>query len=332
MTRLHALALTLGTSLLTAAAGCGGDDAASVDAGDETPCGRLVIPGGDGTNPGFIKPRLDGDDEDTRPGDGECILVQAWSESGDVFTEQTPDLSCLNTASTDTPTTVEVTLTSRVADFQSGDDVPDATVTVFDGVDINGTPVETATSGAGGAITFTIPAGRERFGFKRVADDYLDTLLLNQYLQPTNPTQSISVIQQVSNGTAAALPGLVGITRTPGKGILAGTIRDCAGNELSGVIATVSTTSGTVSHVGGTRTYYFSQSGLPVRNTVEIATTENGLFAALEIDPTATAYVQMWGVLSQADLEAGTVTLIGELEVPVVGDVVITGSYEPLRN
>src|SRR5215467_11287764 len=45
------------------------------------------------------------------------------------------DLSCLNTASTDMPTAADVTLNTKVTDFQSGNIVPNATVTTFDNVD-----------------------------------------------------------------------------------------------------------------------------------------------------------------------------------------------------
>ncbi len=324
MKRIATAALTLSCSLLAAACGGGGDDDTTADDTDNTgtPCGDLVIPGGDG-NPGFAKPLDDA---------GECIFVKAWSDGDPVAA---PDLSCLNTPSDDAPTTLDVTLTTKVVDFQDNSEVLDgATVTAFNGIEISdGDEFDSQVSAGNGDLTFTVPTGTTRFGFKMKRSGWFDTLLLNQYVDPGTAAQSIGVIQAVSVATGTALPGLVGISRTPGKGILAGTIRDCAGNELSGVIATVSSTPGTVTHVGGTRTYYFSNStGLPVRNTVLNATSENGLFAGLEIDPTATAYVQMWGILSQADLDAGTLTLIGELEVPVVGDVVITGSYEPLRN
>jgi hypothetical protein len=323
MKRFSSAAVTLSCSLLATtfalgACGGGGD-------GDETtdntgsPCDEFVIPGGD-SNPGFAKPV---DDE------GNCILVEAWDDGEPAAI----DLSCLGTPSDDQASSVEITLDTTVTDFQTGETLAGATVTVFNDIMIDdGDEFATGESGTDGELTVTIPAGTTRFGFKMVREDWFDTLLLNQYLDPDTAAQTIGEIQAVSVGTGTALPGLVGVTRTPGKGILAGTIRDCAGNELSGVIATVSQTPAEVEHVGGTRTYYFGvDSGLPVRNTVLNATSSNGLFAALEIDPTSSAFVQMWGILSEADLEAGTLTLIGELEVPVVGDVVITGSYEPLR-
>jgi hypothetical protein len=50
---------------------------------------------------------------------------------------------------------------------------------------------------------------------------------------------------------------------------------------------------------------------------------------ALPTSPTA--YVQVWGYKTQADVDSDTKTLIAELQTNVVADTVITGSYEPLR-
>ncbi len=52
---------------------------------------------------------------------------------------------------------------------------------------------------------------------------------------------------------------------------------------------------------------------------------------AIEMQPAATAYVQVWGYKTQADVDSDNLTLISELKTSVIGDTVITGSYEPLR-
>jgi hypothetical protein len=51
----------------------------------------------------------------------------------------------------------------------------------------------------------------------------------------------------------------------------------------------------------------------------------------LELPPAPTAYVQMWGYLTQADVDDGNETLLSELAVPVIADNMITGSYELQR-
>ncbi|MBP6629058.1 MAG: hypothetical protein KBG28_26460 [Kofleriaceae bacterium] len=263
-------------------------------------------------------------------------VLKAYRETGDqVFEERPLNTSCLGTPTADMASTVEITLNTKVTDFQEEDGVPGATVGVFDGFDyMNPVATGTASSAAGmeGDISLVIPAGRRRFGFRMQAEDWFDTLLLFQYLDPAMATQtSPATISPVSQTTGLALPALVGVTRSPGTGILAGAIRDCDKNEIAGFTATVSSVSGQKMPIAGARTFYFGPNGLPARNNVEPIGSENGLFAVLELPPTPTAFIQTWGYLNQADADAGRETLLSELQVPVVADLVITGSYELQR-
>jgi hypothetical protein len=164
----------------------------------------------------------------------------------------------------------------------------------------------------------------------------LDTLLLNQKVDPDVPMQTEGSIRTVSKSTAQTLPALIGISRTPGTGVLAGAIRDCQDREISNFIATVQLNKTAnvdeIQHAPGADTYYFSSSvGLPVRHTQKPMGSEDGLFMIVELAPTPLAYVTIWGYLNDADLAADNLTLIGELETQVIADTVITGSYEPIR-
>jgi hypothetical protein len=260
-----------------------------------------------------------------------------WSEIGPA------DLSCLGTASSDQPTSVSVTLNTVVNDFQSGNLVPTATVTVFDGVN-QGSPFTMGTTDSNGDVTLTIPAGHTRFGFEMTTTDgqVMPTLLLNQYLDPNTAVQPPDTdcstppcymkIQSVSTATAATLPALIGETRTPMTGVLAGALRDCQHHEISNFIATVSTAEGMAKPLTGAETYYFSAGvDLPVHHSQQDASSPDGLFMVIQLPATATAYVQMWGYPTDADVTADNLKLISELQVPVLADTVITGSYEPLR-
>ena len=160
----------------------------------------------------------------------------------------------------------------------------------------------------------------------------LDTLLLNQTVDPGMAAQTLGEINSVSKSTAQTLPALIGLSRTPGTGVLAGAVRDCMDHEISNFIATVSSTQGVVNHVAGADTYYFSSSvGLPVKHQQKSASSENGLFMVIELQAAPTAFVQVWGYLNDADLAADKLTLIAELQTQVINDTVITGSYSPLR-
>ena len=247
------------------------------------------------------------------------------------------DLSCLNTPTSDKATTVAVTLTSIVKDFQTGNPTAGAHVIAFDGID-SSTPWDTETSDADGNITFAVPAGRVRFGFEMTdpspSPQFLPTFLVNQYLNPdpSMTAQTLEKIQTVSTSTADTLPALINQQRIAGTGVLAGALRDCQHHEIANFIATVSSTSGTVTPLAGAETYYFSASvNLPVRHMQQESSSSDGLFMAIQLPPTPTAYVQMWGFPSDADLASGQLKLISELKVPVLGDSVVTGSFEALR-
>ncbi|MDX2093514.1 MAG: hypothetical protein SFX73_37060 [Kofleriaceae bacterium] len=253
-----------------------------------------------------------------------------WMELGPA------NLACLNTPSDDVATANEIVVNTVVTDFQSGNLVPGMKVTAFANQDIDSPFGAEVTSDAStAAVAITIPAGTKRFGYKMVNPEVaLDTLLLNQSLDnPTMTPQEVGDIQSVSTQTAATLPALIGVSRTAGTGILAGAVRDCDGNEISNFIATVSSTPNTVTHLEGVDTYYFSPSvGLPVRHSQQKASSKDGLFMAIEMQPTPTAYIQVWGYLNDADVTSDNLTLIAQLQTKVIADVVITGSYEPLRS
>jgi hypothetical protein len=242
------------------------------------------------------------------------------------------DLTCLGTASTDMPTAVAVTFNTLVKDFQSGNAQPSETVIAFDGTNFSA-PFDTKMSDANGNISFTIPAGHTRVGFKMTGDSVMPTFLLNQLFDPNMATQtSPNKIQSVSNATAQTLPALIGETRTAGTGVLAGALRDCQKHEMSNFVATVSSVSHTSTPLAGAEAYYFSAGvDLPVHHSQQDASSADGLFMVIQLPATPTAFVQMWGFKSDGDVASGNLTQIAELQVPVLADTVITGSYEPLR-
>jgi hypothetical protein len=309
----HYLAASVTTLALVA---CGGDDGnnGNVDAADML------------ENPGFPVP--------TAP-------TKANMESGGVWTETGPaDWSCLNTPTTDEASTQAIALSGKIEDFQTGNGVGAASITAFPGIELTsnlGTATSDNAAQTRGDYTINLamlPSGQTRYGFKFEADSYVRTYLLNQYRPPGTATQTANM-SAVSEATALALPAFIGVTRDVTKGVLAGAFRDCAGNEVSNAVATVSSTSGTVSHLTGAKTFYFSagSTSLPVRHTVEPVMNNDGLFVVLDLPPqTAPAYVQVWGFVDDADLADGQMTLLSELASPVEANAIITGSFEPKRS
>lgn len=311
--RLSSIFTVFSLSFVSFGAACGGGDGGTPDAPpDES---------------GFTTP---------------LVTLKANMEvSSDNWMELGPaDLTCLNTASSDVPTATAITLNTKVTDFQSGNAVPGATVKVFPDQNYMA-PFDTQTSDSStAALQVTIPQGTKRYGFYMTSSSALPTLLLNQYVDPTMVTNMMttdpSKVQSVSNATAALLPALIGQTRTPGTGVVAGALRDCQHHEISGYIATISSTSGTATPIVGAQAYYFSDSvGLPVHHREGPSASKDGLFMVIQLPATtATGYVQAWGFPTDADLAMGKtgMKLIAELQVPIVADNVITGSYEPKRN
>jgi hypothetical protein len=231
----------------------------------------------------------------------------SWADLGPA------DLACLNTPSADMATTLDVTFATATADTSA-------------------------------YATVTVPTGTKRFGFKMTTTDgqTMPTFLLNQYIDPsvmvqpagsdTDKTKSMK-IQSVSTSTANTLPALIGETRTPMTGVIAGALRDCQHREMSNFVATVSSTQGTATPLTGAEAYYFSAGvELPVHHQQQESASGDGLFMVIQLPAAPTAYVQMWGYLTDADATAGgDMKLIAELQVPVLAETVITGSYEPAR-
>lgn len=292
------------SSLCTLAIAACGDD------GGGAPCESL----GD-TNPGFSTP---------------CAAT-TYAEN-EVDSGEPADWSCLGTATDDTDTTVAITLTGVLNDFQNNDnEINEATVEVFPGIDHANVLDTDGPTDNTGAYTLDLPVGHARYGFKLTAPDYEPTFLLNQKFDPAVPAQSLN-ISGISTGIALALPAIIGLVRTEGTGILAGAMRDCQEREVVNAVATVSTTRGSPNHLAGALTYYLDAgAGLPVRNEELIHTDTNGIFAIFELPETSTAFIQVWGFVDDADLADGDMTLLAELEAPVVADTVITGSIEPFR-
>jgi len=70
---------------------------------------------------------------------------------------------------------------------------------------------------------------------------------------------------------------------------------------------------------------------LPAHHNQQEASSADGLFMVIQLPASDTAFVQMWGYPTDADMAADSLKLIAELQVPVLADTVITGSYSPLR-
>ncbi len=309
MKRFHVLAGTVLAASLVVVVGCGGDDA-PVDVG---------VCEDDGGEACFEEPTL-----------------EAQLASGGA-----PNWAC--DAPVISTSTADITVSGTAYDFQnSSQTISNAEIAAFDSLDFGGTPVAMATADESGAYTIVLPAGmaKSRMNWRTSAAGWLPTFAVNSGVDVTQATITDSSRRAVSETTANALPAFIGVTRTPGFGVLAGVAVDCDGNQVKNVIATVSTTSSVSGSrpgfLAGPQVYYFSNGSpnLPVRrnNPEDKATKADGLFVIIEIPPTTgsgTYFLQTWGYKTAADVASGTLSLLSELESPVVGEAVISVEMTP---
>lgn len=256
-----------------------------------------------------------------------------WTEIGDA------DWSCLDTPGADQASTGAIMLSGTVLDFQTDDPVADGEMTAIAGATLNGNLGMATTSGVAatrGQYTMTVamlPAGETRVGFKVDARDFLRTYHLGAYLDPAQATRTRD-LRIWSENTANALPAFIGVVRDIAAATVTGTVRDCAGHEVSNAIAAVSRTSGIVSHVPDSTSFYFSaaSTSLPVRHANAPATRGDGMFLVLDAAAQTTpAFVQIWGFPTAAELAAGDLRLLAEIATPLEANAIIDVELEPRR-
>lgn len=254
-----------------------------------------------------------------------------WSEVGPA------DWSCLDTPNADQPSTQAIALSGSITDFQDGTAIGNATVTAFPGILVAGNSGMATSSNAVAtlgsyALNLTmLPAGETRFGVALEATGYVKTYVLHQYLDPADATQTRDW-SPISVDTATGMLALVSRTRDVGEAVVLGRFRDCVGREVSNAVATVSSTSGTATHLPNAETFYFSATtGTPVPQGASPTMNRDGRFMVLNLAPETPAFLQVWGFTSAAALSAGTLELLAEQPVPIEANTFVTGSIEARR-
>ncbi|HEY5921054.1 MAG TPA: hypothetical protein VIV11_05255 [Kofleriaceae bacterium] len=302
--------------------GGGPRDARPIDAPGDAPgdvrrdaAGDAAVPiDAAGGNGGFTKP---------------TAVLAAWSEpTPGTFTPETLDLGCLGAARNDPPTTVAVSLTVTVRDFQSNNVVPSAQVAAFAGTN-PATPLSSGTTNGSGNVTLGIPTNQQRIGFLLTSASSRPTYLFDHLLAPSTMSQA-RTLRSLSNATAATLPALIGQTAMPNTAIVIATMRDCQGHTVSNFIATMSTTPSTTTHAMPASTFYFDESvGLPVRHSQAPHAKRNGIYMVIDVPPLATGYLQVWGFVTTSELNANLMTRIAEIALPVTLNAAILVEQEP---
>lgn len=275
-----------------------------------------------GSNGGFVTP--------TAVTKANVEIGGAWTEVGDA------DWSCLGTPSPDQPSTGTIALSGRIGDFQTGNGVGAATITGWSTSPAMtvGTTISSSSAATRGDYAMTLgmlPSGTTRYGFTITATSYTSTVVLRRYYAPGPP--ATDDLDAISDATATAIPAFVGVTRDSSAALYFGRMRDCQGRTVSNAVAAISLTATTYDNAGG-ETFYFSAGSpsLPVRHNVAPTMNDDGMFVVLNVPPGATLHAQVWGFRTLAELNANTLTLLGEVHAPSTTGQSVLMELEPRRS
>lgn len=322
MNKLGAMSLGLALAMGACGGGGGGSDAGA--GGDSAGCYVQ-------DTTGFNCATNGGDD---------CVIYPSeavMAVDGDALVA--PDFSCLPEA--DMTFAAAATVSGKVLDFQNNGNLANATVSVFDDFAFDGAPIASATTNGEGDYSLTLPTGTPaRTHWLMEHDDALPTIGLFLGLDVAQTTVTGANRRSVSTLTANALPAFIGHARSPGLGVVAGSMEDCLGRPLTHAIGVVSSTAsaaaGTVASstpVDGAEIYFFGATGLPTRRNMRNDSNLDGSFVAIEAPVAAMVYLQAWGYLTAADACTGptALKLISELPSPSIGDTVISANLYPTQ-
>jgi hypothetical protein len=315
-----ALLAALGAALFVGIACPGGGDTDgdgfTEGEGDCAPEDATIYPGAteiedgkDNDCNGAIDDISVGDDDDTGDDDDSTAAV----DPGDMDTSVavTGDWSC-KADMVVPPAGVTGDFTGTVLDFE--DDVP------VDGADVRIWVGNNPQSGAAQSELFTSDAnGVVQIDGLIQGCSQFAVYVFKEWNPPiTYPTYQINFVtdatppwtddlNSVSFSTYNLLPLTVGVEAEPGKGIAAGRVRDCNGDEVANGEASVGTinwdTGAIVEAEGYSMRYFIDDS--PNLNANEIS--PDGLFGALNVPPGEAWSILLWGI-PQAEAHCETTT------------------------
>lgn len=260
-----------------------------------------------------------------------------------------PDFSCLGEPDPANVFATDTDVTGVVEDFEEGFPVEGVTVAVFASyADLAAdTPFATsAPSDINGGYTVGVPANVQRLHYKMIdptGQDYFDTMELEDPvagMAPDPPQTTGKDRKAVSWATVDKVPGMIGIARIEGRGIVAGTVYDCSRDHVEH--AALRVYDGPASDPnrvqlsiwdGSSRNSFYFSDDLPSR--LQDFTNPEGQFLTANLVPGGTVTLEIWGRLDAAWLPAGYEDcaegcLISRQEVPVFGDVIVITDMNPL--
>jgi hypothetical protein len=247
------------------------------------------------------------------------------------------DLSCLGMRTAPTPGDAAM-VTVTVHDFQfSANAIANAQVNLFpdnlvaDGC--TGSCVAAMTDASGSLSAMLPQGGWFAYRIAAGATSGSSTTVLTVAYNRTAPMAGGTIdLPSVSQSTVGVIPTLFMRTRVAGRGIVSGSVFDCAGEEIRG--AQVHMFQGDTEIMGGSGSMdtffgYFNGSRIPA--PMATYTNYDGIFAGANVnvpDDGSPIRVELRGVIE----EGGDPVLLACEEIEIFADAVSIISVGPLRN
>ncbi len=210
-------------------------------------------------------------------GDNACFAA------GDEWIDNTADPACIQ----------DLPFTGEVIDFESSNEVPEATVEIFNSDKVEGDADTSFISDDNGQVSGTLrtcaPYSYKVTTDNETADD--PTKITIQAHLTENPTALEGVeFNSVSDATYTVIQALLGISPDPANGVVAGALYDCNEDPIEGAQVIVKIDG---EYVSGQEVRYFVEE-FPHRE--QPYTSEDGLWLAMQV-PTGRATVEAWMVM-----------------------------------
>ena len=125
----------------------------------------------------------------------------------------------------------------------------------------------------------------------------------------------------VSQSTLKAIEALLGVVHDKKQGIVLGVVRDCKRQEVANVSAGQVDSAG--KSVTGHKLYFFFGKS-PATRDQQSFTSEDGMFALINVAPTDSADVRVIGAVG------GKQTVLSRQVIPVKADHLVIADFDPL--
>jgi len=275
----------------------------------------------------------------------------AWEQLSDdsVVTEAGPaDYTCMGAPDPALTFTQDTEITGIVEDFEMHYPVEGIEVTVYaTRADIVADIAfdVSAPSGSDGSYSVTVPADTQRVHYKMIDPtglDYFDTMELEDPVAgmgPGAPTTTGKDRAAISLATVDTVQLTLGMSRIPGRGIIAGTVYDCLREHVAGAGMRVYDGPATDpsrqvislwSNDTPDRNSFYFRDGMPSR--LQSYTELGGQVLVANLVTGSPVTVEIWGRIeagqSPEDCTGGC--LISTQEVPVIADTVVITDLNPL--